>query len=191
MRLFSQRGTNSTGSHRGTSRRSPSTSPHRPTCQCGFEFAPGRSVGKRFISDRPGSLSPGEKPIARPACLHPLALLLSPTLTSAPHPPPYCCVYPRALVVQALPIANMNLYCAAEGTEWALRTTGTVRAHLPLYQRASSHARHSRCTRSSRRRTASHTALLHIATPQSSFIGCLMAAPLLKLPDLHLPRPLD
>jgi hypothetical protein len=61
---------------------------------------------------------------------------------------------------------------------------------LPLCQRASSHAQHSRYTRSSRRCTASHMALLHIATPQTSSIGHTTATPHLKLPDLHLPRPL-
>lgn len=62
-----------------------------------------------------------------------------------------------------------------------------------LYRRASSHAHHSRCTRSSRRctcGTASHMALLYIATPQTPSIGPLTATPLLKLPDLHLARPL-
>jgi hypothetical protein len=38
--------------------------------------------------------------------------------------------------------------------------------------------------------TASHMALLHIATPQTSSIGHTTATPHLKLPDLHLPRPL-
>ena len=67
------------------------------------------------------------------------------------------------------------------------------KAQLPLHQRASSHAHHSRYTRSSRRctcGTASHMALLHIATPQTPSIGHLTATPHLKLPDLRLPRPL-
>jgi hypothetical protein len=68
----------------------------------------------------------------------------------------------------------------------------TGKAQHLLYRRASSHAHHSRYTRSSRRctaSTASHMALLHIATPQHSSIGPPTATPLLKLPDLHLPQP--
>lgn len=65
-----------------------------------------------------------------------------------------------------------------------------------LYRRASSTRTTQdtpRYTRSSRRctcGTASHMALLHIATPQTPSIGPLTATPLLKLPDLHLARPL-
>ena len=64
-----------------------------------------------------------------------------------------------------------------------------------LYRRASSTRTTQdtpRYTRSSRRctcGTASHMALLHIATPQTASIGPFTATPLLKLPDLHLARP--
>lgn len=88
--------------------------------------------------------------------------------------------------VYMLQLPTITNQCPYKHAAYAAKT------QLPLYRRASSHAHHSRYTRSSRRctaSTASHMALLHIATPQHSSIGPLAATPLLKLPDLHLPQP--
>ena len=89
-----------------------------------------------------------------------------------------------------------SLYCSYRLPALTItinRADYTAKTAPLLYRRAFSHAHHSRYTRSSRRctcGTASHMALLHIATPQTPSIGPLTATPLLKLPDLHLARPL-
>ena len=90
----------------------PALSPHRPTRQCRLEFALGRSVSKNVFLATAWKPSAGEKPIARPVCLcyscHHADIRTAPAAI-------YRCVSPRALVeaveavVQALPIAHMNL----------------------------------------------------------------------------------
>ena len=84
-----------------------------------------------------------------------------------------------------LPTTNACHY-PKQSRSYSKNTTSTLSTRI-------FHAHHSRYTRSSRRctcGTASHMALLHIATPQTASIGPFTATPLLKLPDLHLARPL-
>lgn len=89
-----------------------------------------------------------------------------------------------------------SLYCSYQYQRLPLPQTEPVIQQKQHLYSIDAHplTRTTQDTRASSRRctcgTASHMALLHIATPQTPSIGPLTATPLLKLPDLHLARPL-